>query len=248
MVMGGVVLVVNLKDMKSGDLKLTPEVLSDIFLGKITKWNDKAIAELNSGKKLPPTEITVVHRADGSGTTWIFTNYLDKVSKEWHEKVGTDKSVNWPVGVGGKGNEGVAGYVQKIKGAIGYVEYAYAVKNTLAYTQLKNQAGQFVSPTLDSFQAAAKNADWTNAPGFYMVLTDQPGETSWPISGATFILIHKNQKDIKLAKEMLKYFSWCFKYGTDMAKSLDYVPMPENVITMIENLWKTEVKGSEQIW
>ena len=249
MVMGGVVLVVNLDGVAAGQVKLTPAVLSDIFLGKITKWNDAALTAINADVTLPDLDITVVYRADGSGTTWIFTNYLDKISPEWHEKVGTDKAVEWPLGVGGKGNEGVSQYVMKVKGAIGYVEFAYALQNNMAYTQLQNGAGQFVAPTIESFQAAAANADWANAPGFYMVLTNQPGDASWPITGASFILIYKEQADAKIAEAMLNFFDWGFKHGTDIAKTLNYVPMPESVITQVESLWKSSVTaGGQPVW
>ena len=249
MVMGGVVLVVNFDGVAAGQVKLTPAVLADIFLGKITKWNDAALTAINAGVTLPDLDITVVYRADGSGTTWIFTNYLDKISPEWHEKVGTDKAVEWPLGVGGKGNEGVSQYVMKVKGAIGYVEFAYALQNNMAYTQLQNGAGQFVAPTIESFQAAAANADWANAPGFYMVLTNQPGDASWPITGASFILIYKEQADAKIAEAMLNFFDWGFKHGTDIAKALNYVPMPENVIAQVESLWKSSVTaGGQPVW
>ena len=249
MVMGGVVLVVNLDGVAAGQVKLTPAVLSDIFLGKITKWNDAALTAINADVTLPDLDITVVSRADGSGTTWIFTNYLDKISPEWHEKVGADKAVEWPLGVGGKGNEGVSQYVTKVKGAIGYVEFAYALQNNMAYTQLQNGAGQFVAPTIESFQAAAANADWANAPGFYMVLTNQPGDASWPITGASFILIYKEQADAKIAEAMLNFFDWSFKHGTDIAKTLNYVPMPESVIAQVESLWKSSVTaGGQPVW
>jgi phosphate transport system substrate-binding protein len=249
LVMGGVVPVINLKGVKSGDLKLTPELLSGIFLGTITKWNDQKIAAVNPGLSLSSTAITVVHRSDGSGTTWIFTNYLDKISPEWHKKVGVEKSVSWPVGVGGKGNEGIAAYVQRINGSIGYVEYAYALQNKLPHVLMKNKAGAFVAPTIDTFQSAAANADWTAAPGFYMVLTDQPGEKSWPITGASFILIHKQQQDAAKALAMLTFFDWCFNHGSDIASQLHYVPMPANVVTLVEAAWKTQIAaGSTPVW
>ena len=249
MVMGGVVPVINIKGIKEGELKLSNELLTEIFLGKITKWNAPAIAELNTGIKLPNQDITVVHRADGSGTTWMFTNYLDKVSQEWHEKVGTAQAVDWPVGVGGKGNEGVSQYVKKINGASGYVEFAYALQNKMAHVMLQNNAGKFVAPTIESFQAAATHADWANAPGFYMVLTDQPGDESWPITGASFILIYKEQKDAAIADAMLKFFDWCYKQGGDLAQKLHYVPMPEPVIIQVEELWKNSVTANGQpVW
>lgn len=246
MVMGGVAPVVNIEGIEAGKLQLSGQVLADIFLGKVTMWNDPAITALNKDLNLPEQEITVVSRADGSGTTWIFTNYLDKVSPEWHENVGTDKAVQWPVGVGGKGNEGVSQYVMKVKGSIGYVEFAYALQNKMAFAQLQNQAGKFVSPTIETFQAAAANADWANAAGFYMVLTDQPGDNSWPITGASFILIYKDQRDAKIAETMLTFFDWCYTHGTDIAKDLQYVPVPENVVAQVKALWKSSVTANGQ--
>ena len=249
MVMGGVVPVVNIEGIKPGDLKLSPQVLADIFLGKITRWNDPSIVSLNKGVTLPEQEIVVVHRADGSGTTWIFTNYLDKISAEWRQKVGTDKAVEWPVGVAGKGNEGVSQYVKKVNGAIGYVEFAYALQNNMAYILLENHAGKFVAPTIETFQAAASNADWANAPGFYMVLTDQPGDESWPITGASFILMYKAQKDLANARAMLKFFDWCYHHGAEIAEKLHYVPMPEKVVTQVQTLWKNSVRVNDQsVW
>ncbi|KAF0812592.1 Phosphate-binding protein PstS [Andreprevotia sp. IGB-42] len=237
-VMGGVVAVANLEAVKGGELKLTPAVLADIFLGKITKWNDAAITKLNPGIKLPEQAITVVHRADGSGTTWIFTNYLSKVSADWKEKVGNDAAVSWPVGVGGKGNEGVAQYVQRIKGAIGYVEYAYAKQNKMDYTQLQNKAGNFVLPDDNTFKAAAANADWKGTPGFAVVLTDQAGKDAWPITGATFILVYKKQDKPEIGQEVLKYFDWAYKEGDKTATDLDYVALPEAVKAEVRSSWK----------
>ena len=250
MVMGGVVPVVNLDGISAGQLKMSPQVLADIYLGKIKNWNDSAIASLNSGLSLPDKRITVVHRSDGSGTTWIYTNYLSKVSPEWKSSVGNDKAVAWPAGVGGKGNEGVASYVSRIKGAIGYVEYAYALQNRMASIKLENNAGNYVDPTSDSFQAAAANADWGNAPGFYMVLTDQPGADSWPITGATFILMHKQQARPDVAKAVLSFFSWSYKNGDNMASQLDYVPMPDSVVNLVEKTWANEIKGANgsMVW
>jgi phosphate transport system substrate-binding protein len=250
MIMGGVVPVVNLSGIGSGKLKLTPDVLADIYLGKITKWNDPKITISNSGISLPEKSITVVHRADGSGTTWIFTNYLSKVSPEWKDKVGNDKAVKWPVGVGGKGNEGVAAFVGKVDGSIGYVEYAYALQNKMASVQLKNHNGNFISPTSENFQAAAASADWANAKGYYMVLTDQPGANSWPITGASFILMYKTQSNPAEAKEVLKFFAWSYKNGGESAKALDYVPMPESVVKMVEDTWHSEIKDASgnAIW
>jgi phosphate transport system substrate-binding protein len=248
-IMGGVVPVVHLRGVKPGEIKLTPELLADIYLGKITKWNDPALKKANPGVALPDMGITVVHRSDGSGTTWIFTNYLAKVSKTWASKVGNAKSVAWPVGVGGKGNEGVASYVQRINGAVGYVEFAYALQNHMTYVLLQNRAGRFVQPTMQSFMAAAANADWNHAPGFYMVLTDQPGAKSWPITGATVILFYKNQMNASKAHEILNFFNWCYKSGQGMAKKLDYVPIPDNVVNLIESKWKAEIRSNgKSVW
>lgn len=240
-VMGGVVPVVNLKGIKAGDLKLTGPVLADIYLGKIKKWNDPAITGLNNGLKLPDTSITTVARSDGSGTTFIFTHYLAKVSPEWKTKVGNNTSVNWPTGVGGKGNEGVASYVQRLEGSIGYVEYAYALQNKMAFVELQNAAGKFVRPDTKSFQAAAANADWANTPGFNLMLTNQPGAESWPITGATFILVHKKQEKPEVAREVLKFFDWAYRNGDKMARELDYVPMPDSVVKLVEQAWKKEI-------
>ena len=249
MVMGGVVPVVKVTGVNPGDLKLTPTLLADIYLGKVTNWNAPEVASVNPGLKLPDLAITVVHRADASGTTWIYTNYLDKVSPDWHSKVGTSTAVSWPTGVGGKGNEGVAAYVQRIDGAIGYVEYAYALQNKMAYAKLRNAAGNFVSPTSPAFQAAAANADWKNAPGFYMVLTDQPGKDSWPITGATFILFHKEQTDAAKAKTVLSFFAWCYANGGKTAEALDYIPMPKNVVSLVEATWHEKIQsGGKPVW
>ncbi len=249
MVMGGVVPVLNVSGVKPGALKITPTLLADIFIGKITNWNAPEIAAVNPDVKLPDLGITVVHRSDGSGTTWIFTNYLDKVSADWHAKVGTDKAVAWPTGVGGKGNEGVAAYVQRIDGAIGYVEYAYSLQNKMTYARLQNRAGKFVEPTSGAFQAAAANADWKNAPGFYVVLTDQPGKDSWPITGATFILFHKEQSDASKAKAVLKFFAWSYANGGTQAEALDYVPMPKNVVDLVQATWREQVRtGGKAVW
>ena len=249
MVIGGVVPVVHLEGIKPGQLHLTPSLLADIFLGKVAKWNDPSLKKANPKLKLPNQAITVVHRADGSGTTWIFTNYLDKVSKEWHEKVGTDKAVSWPTGVGGKGNEGVAAYVQQVAGSIGYVEFAYALQNNMNHALLQNKEGKFVAPTIKSFQAAAAGADWKNAPGYYLVLTDQAGQESWPITGASFILIYKEQAQASRAKTMLSFFDWCFRQGTATAEKLAYVPIPSSVIVLVESTWKTEVQsGGKPVW
>jgi phosphate transport system substrate-binding protein len=241
-VMGGVVPVVKLAGIKAGELKLTGKVLADIYLGKITKWSDPAIAGLNAGVKLPDQAIAVVHRSDGSGTTFIFTNYLSKVNPDW-AKVGVNTSVEWPAGVGGKGNEGVAAMVGQTDGSIGYVEYAYALQNHLTHTQLQNAAGKYVQPEAKAFQAAAANADWSKAPGYALLLTEQPGDASWPITGATFILFYKHQDDPARGKEVLKFFSWAYANGDQMAMGLDYIPMPDNVVKMIEKTWSADIKS-----
>jgi phosphate transport system substrate-binding protein len=249
MVIGGVVPVHNVEGVRKGRLKLTPELLTDIFMGKIKNWSDRRIKAVNSNLRLPDQEITVVHRADGSGTTWIFTTYLSRVSEQWKEKVGPGKAVSWPTGVGGKGNPGVAAFVKKIKGAIGYVEFAYALKNRLKYVKLQNQSGEFVKPTIGTFQKAAENADWANAPGFFMNLTDQPGKDTWPITGASYILIYKSQPEAPKAKAMLGFFDWCYRNGASMAKQLHYVPMPATVYKLVEALWKKDVTASgHPVW
>lgn len=249
-VMGGEVLVVNLDGLEAGQIKLTGSLIADIFLGKITKWNDPEIAKLNTDVKLPDMKITVVHRSDGSGTTFIFSNYLSKVSPAWEVKPGVGTSIDWPVGVGGKGNEGVASYVQRIKGSIGYVEYAYALQNKMVYTMLQSKEGTFVNPSIATFQAAAAGADWEHAPGFYEILTNEEGKDSWPITGATFILMHKAQENPANAKEVLKFFSWAYANGGKMAEELVYVPMPEKVVKLIEASWKENIKDTagNSIW
>jgi phosphate transport system substrate-binding protein len=239
-VIGGNVPVVNLPGVKPDELKLTGPVLADIYLGKITKWNDPAIAALNKGVGLPDQSITVVHRSDGSGTTFIWVNYLSKVSPEWKSQVGEGTSVNWPAGVGGKGNEGVASYVQRIAGAIGYVEYAYALQNKMTGVMVQNHDGAYVKANAETFKAAAANADWGKAPGFYLILTDQPGKQAWPISGATFILMHKAQAKPDVAREVLKFFDWAYgPTGDQLAATLDYVPLPGVVVKQIQASWKT---------
>jgi len=244
-VIGGDVPVVNLEGVKAGELKLTGPVLADVYLGKITKWNDPAIAKLNAGLKLPDSDITVVHRSDGSGTTFIWVNYLSKVSAEWKQKVGEGTSVAWPTGVGGKGNEGVASYVQRVKGSIGYVEYAYALQNKMTHAQVQNREGNFVSPSSETFKAAAAGADWNKTPGYYLVLTDQPGKSAWPISGATFILMYKTQARPDTAREVLKFFDWAYSNdGDKLADALDYVPLPESVTAQIRGTWKAQIKDA----
>ena len=238
-VMGGVVPVVKVEGIKPGELKFTGALLADIYLGKVTKWNDPAITKLNPSAKLPNENITVVHRSDGSGTTFLWTNYLSKVSPEFKAAVGEGTAVKWPAGVGGKGNEGVASYVQKINGAIGYVEYAYAKQNKLPHGQIQNKAGKFVEPDDVTFKAAAAGADWKSVPGMGVVLTDQGGDNSWPITGASFILIYKSQADAAKGAEVLRFFEWALKNGQKMAEDLDYVPMPDAVVKEIQASWKT---------
>jgi phosphate transport system substrate-binding protein len=244
-IIGGTVPVINIRGLKPGELKLSGSVLADIFLAKITKWDDAAIKALNPGLALPSASIIVVHRADGSGTTFGWTNYLSKVSPAWKQQVGEGKAVKWPTGQGGKGNEGVAAYVRQLNNSIGYVEYAFAKQNKLAWAQLKNKAGQFVQPTQSAFAAAAMNADWKSAPGMGVVLTDEPGEKSWPVTSASFILMHKKQDHPEKAKEVLSFFQWAFNQGGELAKSLDYVPLPGAVTGQIAELWKTEIKAAD---
>jgi len=236
---GGIVPVVNLVGVKENDLKLSGPVLAEVFLGKITKWNDAQITALNPGVKLPDTEITVIHRADGSGTTFVWTNYLSKVDAEWKMKIGEGTAVNWPVGVGGKGNEGVASYVKQTQGSIGYVEYAYALQNKMSYAQMKNHAGEVVKAGEESFQAASASAEWAKAQNFFLVLTDAPGKKSWPIAGTTFILMHQTQTNPEQGKEALKFFTWAFHHGESLAKELQYVPLPPTLIKLVEKAWST---------
>ena len=249
-IMGGVVPIVNLEGIAPGKLKLTGEVIAAIYLGKITKWIAPEIVLLNPGVKLPTEDITVVHRADGAGTSFLFTDFLSKNSAEFKTVVGAGTAVKWPIGVGGKGNEGVAANVQRIKNSIGYVEFAYAKKNKMQYTQIRNKDGQFVMPSEESFKAAASNADWAKTPGFGVVLTNQPGKASWPITGATFVLLHKVQADAAKAKEVLKFFDWAYNNGGAMATELDYVPMPPAVVKLIEASWKSQLKDAsgKAIW
>ena len=245
-VIGGVVPVVNIEGVQPGQLKLNGEVLANIYLGKITQWNDAAIAKLNPDVKLPDAKITTVFRSDGSGTTFNFVNYLTAVSPEWKEKVGAANSVKWPTassGAAGKGNEGVATYVNRVKNSIGYVEYAYAKQNKMAHTALQNKAGEFVQPSQESFAAAA-DTDWSKAPGFYLILTNQEHAKAWPIAAATFILVHKQQADTTKAKATLSFFDWAYKNGDEAAKQLDYVPLPEATKDLIRDNWK-QVVGAD---
>jgi phosphate transport system substrate-binding protein len=249
-IMGGVVTVVNLPGVQPGQLKLTGPVVADIYLGKITKWNDGAIAALNPGVKLPLDDITVVHRADSSGTSFLFTDYLSKTSPDFKTKVGAGTAVKWVLGVGGKGNDGVAANVQRIKGSIGYVEWAYAKKNRMAHTQLKNRDGAFLQPDDDAFKAAAANADWAKAPGMAVVLTDQPGKAAWPITGVSYILVHKTQADAAKGKEVLNFFDYAFKNGDAAAAELDYVPLPDSVVKLVHDAWKANMKDAsgKAVW
>lgn len=244
-VIGGVVPVINVEGVQPGQMKLTGDTLSAIYMGKITKWNDPKLAAENKELKLPDTDITVVHRSDGSGTSFIFTTYLSQVNDEWKKSVGADTAVAWPTGMGGKGNEGVAANVKSIKNSIGYVEYAYALQNKMDYVQMKNHDGQFVKPLDTNFKAAAANAKWKAEENFYQVLTNQPGKDSWPISGATFILMHAKEDDGAAAKDVLKFFDWAYSNGGKLAADLDYVPLPENVTKLIRDAWKVQIKSAD---
>ena len=243
-IMGGVVAVVNVEGVTPGQLKMTGPLLADIYMGKITKWNAPEIAAVNPGVKLPAADITVVHRADSSGTSFLFTDFLAKTSPAWKESIGSGTTVKWAVGVGGKGNEGVAANVQRIKGAIGYVEWAYAKKNKLSHTQLRNKEGVDLQPSDDVFKAAAASVEWTKAPGFGVVLTDGAGKQSWPITGVSYILMHKTAADANKSKEVVKFFDWSFKNGASAAAELDYVPMPASVVKQVQDAWKANLKDA----
>ena len=243
MIMGAIVPVVNIDGVKAGELVLDGDTLAKIYLGTIAKWDDAAIKKLNPKLTLPSSAISVVHRADGSGTTFNFTDYLSKVSPDWKSKIGSGTAVEWPVGVGAKGNEGVAGNIGQAKNTIGYVEYAYAKQNKLSYTQLVNKAGKTVQPTTEAFQAAASNADWAHAPGYYLILTDQPGDKSWPIVASTFILMHKDATDKAASQEAIKFFKWSFEKGGKMAEELDYISIPDSVVKLIEKTWSADIKS-----
>ena len=244
-VIGGVVPVVNVSGVAPGQLILDGQTLVDIYEGKVTRWNDPAIKKLNPSVNLPNQAIAVVHRSDGSGTTFIFTTFLSRISADWKGNVGAATAVDWPVGIGAKGNEGVAGNVAQTAGAIGYVEYAYAKQNHLKYTRMINKAGQTVSPTVDAFKAAASNADWAGASGqgFYIILVDQPGAASWPITATTYILVYKQPSDPAATAEVLKFFKWGYHSGQQAALSLDYVPLPEVATQAVEGSWK-QIQGS----
>ena len=249
-IIGGVVPVMNLDGVTAGQMKLTADIIAGIHLGKISKWNDAAIVALNPDMKLPALAITVVHRADSSGTTFLWTDYLSKANAEFNSVGGANTAVKWPTGVGGKGNEGVAANVQRIKGAFGYVEYAYAKKNKITHAQLKNRDGEFVQPDDETFKAAASNGDWANTPGMAVVLTNQPGKNSWPATGASFIIMHKTQPEALTGRAVLKFFDWAYKNGAGMATELDYVPMPPATVKLINDVWKTQLKdpNGKAIW
>ncbi|RAI40909.1 phosphate ABC transporter substrate-binding protein PstS [Rhodoplanes roseus] len=242
MVMGGIVPVVNVDGIKPGELVIDGPTLGKIFLGEVKTWNDAAIQKLNPGLKLPSQAIAVVHRSDGSGTTFNFTDYLSKVSPEWKSKVGSATSVEWPAGIGAKGNEGVANNVAQTKGSIGYVEYAYAKQNKLPHTKMVNKDGKTVAPEMASFQAAAASADWNSVPGYGVIITDQPGAGTWPITTATWILMYKTPADVATSKAALEFFAWAYEKGDKMAEDLDYIPMPANVVKSVEATWTAEIK------
>lgn len=248
-VIGGVVVVFNLQSVDSLSIKLDGETIALIFLGEIKRWDDSRIKKLNPNITLPKKDITVVHRADGSGTTFIFTHYLSEVSTKWKNLVGFGTAVEWQVGIGGKGNEGVSSYVKQVDGSIGYVEYAYAKQNNMKIALVKNREGNFVAPNKETFTNSAENANWEKSDQFYIVLTNQPGKDSYPITGAVFILINQKQEDEQKAKVMLNFFDWCFRYGKEYALTLDYIPLPENVYSTIERVWAEKITSSgKKIW
>jgi phosphate transport system substrate-binding protein len=242
LVMGGIVPVVNIAGVKAGDIKFTGPLLADIYLGKVTKWNDPAIAAVNPGLALPDQRITVVHRSDGSGTTFNYVNYLSKVSPEWKTKVGEGTSVRWPVGVGGKGNEGVTAYVKQIKGSIGYIELSYALTNKVAYGQLQNAAGNFITPSNASIQAAAASAEWATSKDFYLVVTNAPGEQAWPITATNFALLSKKPKSVENNRQAREFFAWAYENGAQQATDLGYVPLPAELVTQIKAYWAASLK------
>ncbi|MFP5517338.1 MAG: phosphate ABC transporter substrate-binding protein PstS [Alphaproteobacteria bacterium] len=249
MIMGGVVPVVNLKGLKSGEVKLSGTVLANIYMGEVTKWNDQQIKALNPNVNLPNTAIAPVYRSDGSGTNFLFTDYLSKTSPKFKTQIGANTSVQWPAGIGAKGNEGVANMVKQTDGSIGYVEYAYAKQNNITYLGLQNKDGKTVVPKIEAFQAAAANADWANSKGYYVILTDEPGAESWPITGASFILMYKNPQDVATSAEALKFFDWAYKTGGKMATDLDYVPMPDSVVAMVQKTWSQAIQADgKPIW
>ncbi len=244
-VMGGIVPALNVPGVQTGQLHLTGALLGDIFLGKIAKWNAPRIAAMNKGVSLPNLPITVVHRSDGSGTSFLFTSYLSQVNPEWASKVGASDSVQWPTGLGGKGNDGVAAFVKQTIGSIGYVEYAYSKQNKIPYALVQNKAGKYPAPVAADFAAAAAGADWTKAPGNYLLLLNQPGANAWPITGATFILVYKKQDKAETGREVLSFFDWAYKSGDAAAAALDYVPLPTAVKALVHRQWAAEVKGGD---
>jgi phosphate transport system substrate-binding protein len=250
MIMGGVVPVVNLDGVEPGKLRLDGETLAQIYLGEIDSWDDDAIKALNPDLKLPDTAIAPVYRSDGSGTNFLFTNYLTQVSADFKSQVGSSTSVQWPAGIGARGNEGVAAMTGQTKGAIGYVEYAYAKQNNMNHVLMKNKDGQWVEPKSETFQAAAASADWSGSPGYYVILTNQPGAQSWPITGASFILMHRQPQDPAAARSALQFFDWAYKNGADMADELDYVPMPQKVVDLVEQTWTKDFApaGGQPLW
>ena len=249
MVIGGVVPVVNIPGVKAGELSIDGPTLASVYMGEITKWNDARIRKQNPKAKLPDLAIAPVYRSDGSGTTFLFTHYLSKVSDTFKNKIGANASVEWPVGIGAKGNEGVANMTTQTSGAIGYVEYAYAKQNGMAYMRMKNNAGQVVVPEAGAFQAAAANADWDKAEGFYLILTDQPGAASWPITGASFIIMYRAPKDVAASAAALKFFAWAYKDGAELAKQLDYVPLPDKLVKLVEKTWTASIKSEgKPVW
>ena len=243
MVMGAIVMIVNIDGLKSGELVLDGKTVGDIYLGTIKRWDDAAIKKLNPSLALPSAAITVVRRSDGSGTSFNFTDYLAKVNENWNSKVGVGQAVEWPVGVGAKGNEGIAGNVAQTKNSIGYVEFAYAKQNNITYAAMMNSAGKTVKPTLASFQAAASNADWAKEPGFYQILTNQPGDASWPITAATFILMYAQPADKSASADALKFFTWAYDNGGKMAEDLDYIPMPASVVKRVKDSWAKDIQS-----
>jgi phosphate transport system substrate-binding protein len=248
-VIGGVVPILNVEGLQPGQLKLTGALLGDIYLGKVKTWNDPAIAAVNPGVKLPTAPITVVHRSDGSGTTFLFTTYLSGQNAEWKAKAGASDAIAWPTGLAGKGNDGVAAFVKQTAGSIGYVEYAYAKQNGASYAQMRNKAGSFVAPNAANFAAAAEGADWANAPGNYLLLLDQPGANAWPITGATFILVHKDVAETGVLQGVLKFFDWAYANGDQAAAQLDYVPLPSAVKELVRKQWASELKaGGKPAW
>ncbi|WP_042704057.1 phosphate ABC transporter substrate-binding protein PstS [Azospirillum sp. B506] len=249
MIMGGVVPVVNLKGIKAGEVQLSGTVLANIYMGEITKWNDPQIKALNPNVNLPNTAIAPVYRSDGSGTNFLFTDYLSKTSPKFKTQIGANTSVQWPAGIGAKGNEGVANMVKQTDGSIGYVEYAYAKQNNITHLDLQNKDGKTVSPKIEAFQAAAANADWANSQGYYVLLTDEPGAGSWPITGASFILMYKAPQDAAASAEALKFFDWAYKNGAKMATELDYVPMPEAVVSLVQKTWSQTIQADgKPVW